>query len=370
MNDVQITSNMRKIFLLSLLILASCTAKEVDNSSKIEGPFLILSTPYNEDGSVNYENLVKEARFAADWNTSGVIWPQSNDAIDLLTVEERIEGMRALVHEWKVNPKNTVLTLGVNGDDIEEMLILANEAERLAKESGVDFILASRPPYYGKTIEDIQEYFDALAGVAKRPVIIQTFVNGVCPTPPVEFLINLAKTYPETYGWIKEESNDLKANDRQKSELEGKPAIKTVFSAWGGWQWLYQNRQIGTAGLISERVAYSPIVSLVWQQMELGDKESCLTEAYAMYRLMIDQRFIVHDKLRGYGLYYFTRLGVFDNMLSRVYADKADGPEGNYTRENKGKWTLKNFEMTPTQQAELDKCYDDMMRFVERNYKK
>ena len=366
MNDVQITSSMRKIFLLSLLILASCTAKEVDNSSKIEGPFLILSTPYNEDGSVNYENLVKEARFAADWNTSGVIWPQSNDAIDLLTVEERIEGMRALVHEWKVNPKNTVLTLGVNGDDIEEMLILANEAERLAKESGVDFILASRPPYYGKTIEDIQEYFDALAGVAKRPVIIQTFVNGVCPTPPVEFLINLAKTYPETYGWIKEESNNLETNDRQKAELEGKPHIKTVFSAWGGWQWLYQRRQIGTAGLISEKIAYAPLTSLIWEQMKAGDKETCLTEAYAMYRLMCDQRFLVHDTLRGYGLYYLMQQGVFDNMLSRSYVHEPDGPLGYRNRDNKSKWTLTEFKLTEMQKAELDQCYADMLKFVKR----
>ena len=361
----------RLLYLAIIAVFVSCTSQtQTIEKERIEGPFLILSTPYYEDGSVNYDNLVKEARFATEWGIPGVIWPQSNDAIDLLTTEERVKGMTALVNEWKSSPKKTVLTLGVSGDDTEEMLYFAREAERLAEEQGVDIALAARPPYYGESESDIRDYFEALATVAKRPVIIQTYVNKTCPTPSVEFLIELANKYPDIYGWIKEESNDLKANDRQKSELEGKPAIKTVFSAWGGWQWLYQNRQIGTAGLISERVAYSPIVSLVWQQMELGDKESCLTEAYAMYRLMIDQRFIKHDKLRGYGLHYLTRLGVFDNMLSRVYADKADGPEGNYTRENKGKWTLKNFEMTPTQQAELDKCYDDMMRFVERNYKK
>ena len=104
--------------------------------------------------------------------------------------------------------------------------------------------------------------------------------------------------------------------------------------------------------------------------MKKGDKEDCLTEAFAMYRLMIDQRFVIHDSLRGYGLYYLMRLGVFDNMLSRSYAVNTDRPLAAHAPEDKCKWTLTEFELTDMQKAELDKCYDDMMRFVKRNYKK
>ena len=361
---------MRKLLFLLLIAVASCATPAPEQGRVIEGPFLILSTPYNEDGSVNYGNLVKEACFAAEWDTPGVIWPQSNDAIDLLTVEERLAGMEALVNEWKTNPKKTILTLGVNGDDIEEMLVLARGAEKLAEESGVDLILAARPPYYGQTEQDLQDYYDALATEAKRPVIIQTYVNETCPAPSPAMLIGLAEKYPEIYGWIKEESNNLEANDRQMAELAGKPAIKTVFSAWGGWQWLYQRRQIGTAGLISEKVAYAPIASLVWQQMQMGDKETCLTEAYALYRLLMDQRFVIHDTLRGYALYYLMRQGVFDNMLSRSYVVKPDVPNGLLSPEDKCKWTLTEFELSDMQKAELDKCYDDMLEFVNKNYKK
>ena len=146
--------------------------------------------------------------------------------------------------------------------------------------------------------------------------------------------------------------------------------MKTVFSAWGGWQWLYQRRQIGTAGLISEKIAYAPITSLVWKEMKKGEKEDCLTEAFAMYRLMIDQRFVVHDSLRGYGLYYLMRLGVFDNMLSRSYVVQPAIPNGSLAPEDKCKWELTEFSLTDMQKAELDKCYDDMMKFVERNYKR
>ena len=96
---------MKRLIPLILICLVSCVRPAQETETLIEGPYLILSTAYNEDGSVNYENLVKEARFAAEWNTPGLIWPQSNDAIDLLTVEERIAGMNALVQEWKENPK-------------------------------------------------------------------------------------------------------------------------------------------------------------------------------------------------------------------------------------------------------------------------
>ena len=53
---------MKKIVVIILFILCPLLLA----AAQIEGTFLILSTPYNADGSVNYANLVKEARFAAN----------------------------------------------------------------------------------------------------------------------------------------------------------------------------------------------------------------------------------------------------------------------------------------------------------------
>jgi len=103
--------------------------------------------------------------------------------------------------------------------------------------------------------------------------------------------------------------------------------------------------------------------------MKEGDKKGRLTEAYALYRLLIDQRFLPYDSLRGYSLYYLVRLGLFGNMLSRTYATEPDGAHGTYTKENKSKWVLRDIELTGIQKAELDKCYDDMMKFVKKYYR-
>lgn len=353
------------LFIVSLLSVVLTWA-----AAPMSGPFLILSTPYHHDGTVDYAGLIKEARFAAEWGIPGVIWPQSNDAIDLLSREEKVAGMAVLVEEWSRTPKTTKIALGVSGDDTEDMLFYAVEAESLAKKYGVDIALCARPPYYATELSEVKEYYDALAALSVRPVIIQTYVNEVCPVMPVDFLIGLAKEYPDTYGWIKEESNDLEANDRQRAELAGSPDIKTVFSAWGGWQWLYQRRQIGTCGLVSERVAYSPIVSCIWKMMLNNDRKGHLTEAYALYRLLIDQRFLPYDSLRGYSLYYFVRLGLFENTISRVYASAPDADGKTYSRDSKNKWKLSEITLTESQKKELDKCYDDMMSFVRKNYKR
>ena len=54
---------------------------------RFRGPFPILSTPYTDSGAVDFEVLARSARFV-DWCESpGMIWPQSNDSIDLLTRE-------------------------------------------------------------------------------------------------------------------------------------------------------------------------------------------------------------------------------------------------------------------------------------------
>ena len=53
-------------------------------------------------------------------------------------------------------------------------------------------------------------------------------------------------------------------------------------------------------------------------------------------------------------------------MVSRVYAGTPDAPGNTYTRKNKGRWVLRTEEFTPEQIAELDKCYDDMVKFAKK----
>ena len=225
----------------------------------MRGPFPILSTPYNEDGSVDYESLKRGCVFTADGGCPGVIWCQSNDAVDLLTFEEKVKGYEACA-EALAGRTDCVCCLGCNGKTWEQMVKEAKAVEEVAKKYPNTYIaIISRPPDTGKTLDDVRFYYEKLGEVAKRPVIIQTVVNETCPSPTVQMLIDLAKKWPKVFGYIKEESGGAKANERMKEENAAKPTIHTVFSAWGGWQWLHQSRRCGSEGLITERWATSGV---------------------------------------------------------------------------------------------------------------
>ncbi|MBR4652485.1 MAG: dihydrodipicolinate synthase family protein [Kiritimatiellae bacterium] len=331
---------------------------------RMRGPFPIMTTPYNSDGSVDYESLAREAVFVADSGCPGVIWCQSGDAVDLLSYDEKVKGYETLART--LQGRSIMLTLGCNGKNAELMLREARAVEEVAARfPRTQIAIISRPPDSGKTQDDIRDYYEKLAAVAKRPVIIQTYVNKTCPAPEVKLLVDLARRHPKTFGYIKEESEGDKANERMVEETAAKPVIHTVFSAWGGWQWLYQNRRCGSEGLVSERCAYAPLLTYIWRRMENGDADGTLTQAFALFRLLIDQRGFPGGEMRGYGLYYFMRKGIFKNMLTRQYRKSKAEEQGTVAADgDTSGWKLKEISLTDRQKAELDQCYDDMMRFI------
>ena len=333
---------------------------------RMRGPFPILSTPYNEDGSVDYESLARGCVFTANGGCPGVIWCQSSDSVDLLTFEEKVKGYETCAKALE-GREDCVCCLGCNGTTWKEMVREVKAVEEVAKRHPQTFVaIISRPPSSGKTLDDVRFYYEKLAEVASRPVIIQTVVNKTCPSPTVEMLVDLARRWPKTFGYIKEESGGSKANERMKQENAAKPVIHTVFSAWGGWQWLYQSRRCGSEGLVTERCAYAPLLGYIWRQMENGDRKGTLTTAFALLRLLIDQRNFPGG-LRGYSLYYLQREGVFKTTVSREYLKSEQKEQGTVAIGDTSKWKLGHLELTDDQKSELDKCYDDAMRFIREN---
>ena len=308
----------------------------------VRGAYPILTTPYLADGAVDYDSLVKEAHWVDAAGVQGIIWPQSDDSIDLLTVEEKKRGMSALAE--KAGEFKARLCLGVQGRNTAEMLALARHGEELAARHCQRIVFISRPADDCRTQEDLERYYEALAAVAKRPVIIQTYNGDKCPAPSVELLVNLATRHPAIYGWVKEEVRDgFEANRRMKAELAARPPLKTIFSAWGGWQWLYQSRRLGSEGVISERAALAPMLAEIWRLMESKDETGKLDAAYAKYLLAINLMQTVPGDLRGYQLVFFKEKGLFKTTVSRVCADKAKDPY---------KWKLEVLEVDDGVKAE------------------
>ncbi|MBR4172098.1 MAG: dihydrodipicolinate synthase family protein [Kiritimatiellae bacterium] len=316
----------------SVAALAGCRTGKVEEETvvrtpiwgnpRIRGLFPILSTPFLESGEVDFDTLASEARFVDFCECSGMIWPQSSDSCDFLTKEEKKRGMRVLSEALKGRASS--LCLGVQGRDTKEMLEFAELAETLRP-----MCIISRPPDNGKTEDDLRAYYHALASVFSRPVIIQTSGGSGYkgPAPSVNLLVELATEYPKIFGYVKEESVTREngkitetVDQRIALEVAKKPSIKRVFSAQGGRSWLYQARQLGTEGLITERVAYADLLARIWQLLESHDSTGATDAAFAGFLLMLNLENNLPggtNGLRGYHLYVMQMRGVFRNLLSR-----------------------------------------------------
>jgi dihydrodipicolinate synthase/N-acetylneuraminate lyase len=284
---------------------------------RFRGPFPILSTPYTESGAVDFETLARSARFV-DWCESpGMIWPQSNDSVDLLTENEKLEGMEVLSKQSE-DLKTTALCLGVQGKDTDDMLVYARHAKALASTA-----IISRPPDTGKTQDDLRQYWHALAEViTDRPVMIQTTARRGGISPSTGLLIELGETFPN-FGYVKEESGNVIARTR---ELLASPAIRSVFSARGAYGWLYESR-LGTEGLVTERSAYADLLAQIWKLMRSGSDPDRLKDMYSKLTLMLNLSRVLPGDLRGYSLHLLKMRGVWRNMLSREYGPNGTTPD-------------------------------------------
>jgi dihydrodipicolinate synthase/N-acetylneuraminate lyase len=345
-------------FAVALLCSGTAIAK-IPSEREMRGPFPIMSVPYREDGAVDYDSLAREARWVDDSGCPGVIWAQSNDAIDLLTREEKSRSFETVAAALEGRP--ITIAIGANGTNTAEMLEIAAEIEAVAARHPLTKIaMISRPPDDVRSEAEIEAAWEALAKVAKRPVIFQTYGTKKTPTPSVELLVRLAKRHPEIYGYIKEESSGFSACDRMVEENKGRPAIKTLFAGWGAWQLLLQMRHCGCEGLVTERCAYAPVLAAIWRAWERGERGAKLAVPFAMFRLMCDQRNFPGG-LRGYSLYLLMKEGVFTNLVSRQYVD-AKVTEGGSFGSGRN-WKLTKVELNDMQKAELDLLYADMIEF-------
>lgn len=301
-------------------------AAGTDIDPKVQGPFLILSTPFKESGEVDFDVLAKQARFV-DWcGCPGMIWPQSGDSVDLLTMDEKLKGMEVLAATSR--NLRTALCLGVQGNDIDEMLTYARHVEKLAPTA-----MISRPPDSGKTEDDMRRYWLALAAVTKRPVIMQT-TGGTAykgPSPSPQLLIDLAKESPY-FGYVKEEAGAVIT--RMRAELDARPPIRRVFGARGGFGWLYE-LNLGAEGLITERAVYADVLTRVWELHQSGADPAAMKDAYSKFLLMTNLHRTHPGDLRGYQLYVWKKRGVFKNMISRHYGPSNTIPKSPVFSEQK-----------------------------------
>ena len=260
----------------------------------MRGAFPIMATPYTESKDVDYEDLASEVQFMVRSGVQGMVWPQSASEYTKLTKDERMKGYGSPGEGRQGNQAGADSRRARR--TTEEMLEYARHAEKLEP----DAVIAI-PPAEGKSLDDFRAYYRALCRIAKRPVFIQTSAGPKGVEPTIDFIIELAREFPNA-GYVKEELKPL--IPRMQEMAKHRPAIKALFSGTGDWP---SEMRLGFDGMMPGS-PYSDIYAKLWELHEAGEIRK-VDELFSRLQAMID----LEPKIPGMRLYMMKKTRRFQD---------------------------------------------------------
>jgi len=137
---------------------------------KIEGSFVALITPFNEDGSIDFGAFETLIKFQQDNGTAAVLIMGSTGEVSMLSQDERKEIIRRTAHFSSDKMK---LFFGCTGNNTDTTI----DYVRYAKDNGADGAIIAAPDYICAGEDDIENYFLEIADATDLPL-------GIYNNPP------------------------------------------------------------------------------------------------------------------------------------------------------------------------------------------
>lgn len=161
---------------------------------------IAMITPFNQDGSVNYEAAVELAKKYAD-EGSGILLGATTGEGAVMTEEEKLKLFKVVADELK----GKILIMGnVGTNNTAESIAIAKKAEA----TGVDLLLCI-VPYYNKPNQDgCYAHFAAIAKATSLPFFIYNVPGRTGGSIEPETVCRLARDYDNIIG-LKDASASL-----------------------------------------------------------------------------------------------------------------------------------------------------------------
>lgn len=138
---------------------------------KFKGLFSALLTPFNEDGSINFDSLEKLVEFNLQNGIDGFYVGGSTGEGLLLSPEERMQVFECVK---KANKGRATLIAHVGTICTLDAIKMTKKAEELE----YDAISAVAPYYYGFTLDAVLGYYNDIVNSTSLPMIIYNFPNS------------------------------------------------------------------------------------------------------------------------------------------------------------------------------------------------
>ena len=137
---------------------------------RIEGSFVALITPFNRDGSIDYEAFRALIKFQKDNGTSAILFMGSTGESSMLSPEEK---KQLIVETAKMKPAGMPFFYGCTGNNTDSTI--ANL--KFAHANGADGAILAAPSYICAPEEDLVDFFLEVADATDLPL-------GIYNNPP------------------------------------------------------------------------------------------------------------------------------------------------------------------------------------------
>jgi len=204
----------------------------------LRGVGVALITPFNEDGSVDFESLTHLVNYVSTNDVDYLVIHGTTGETPTLTKEEK----RAIVkHVCENNKAKLPVVIGCGGNSTADVIaLLEDEMYKYA-----DAIL-SVTPYYNKPNQTgLYEHFKAIALASKKPIVLYNVPGRTGVNLSAETIVRLANDF-ENIVAIKEADTDM---NKLIKVLKGRPEGFLVLSADDAY--VIPQISVGADGVIS-----------------------------------------------------------------------------------------------------------------------
>lgn len=201
-------------------------------------PLTAMVTPFNADGSVNYEKAADLAEWLINNGSDGLVVAGSTGEAATMNAEEKLELFRVVVN--RINKRVPVIA-GTGSNNTADSVKMTKMAEAM----GVDGALIVGPYYNKPTQEGFYQHFAAVAQSTGLPIIVYNVPGRTASNISPAIVARLAADF-ENIVAIKEAAGNVAQVAELYSVL---PEEFTIYSGDDGL--ILPFMSVGATGLIS-----------------------------------------------------------------------------------------------------------------------
>ncbi|WP_103864617.1 4-hydroxy-tetrahydrodipicolinate synthase [Aquimarina sp. I32.4] len=155
-------------------------------SDFLRGTGVALATPFNKDGSIDYEGVTSLVNFCIEGSVEYLVVLGTTGESVTLSKEEK---KKLIGHIVAVNNKRLPLVLGVGGNNTSVVL----EEVKEVNSDDFDAILSVVPMYNKPSQEGVYEHYKAISKVSRLPIILYNVPSRTGANMTAETTLRLAQ---------------------------------------------------------------------------------------------------------------------------------------------------------------------------------